>query len=91
MSSSTPLVDDSVTGAVIHTGDPAVGGKPLRRGGDSDDETESAALIAAAAAGRSATPPWRSIFSSRAVWAIIIAHTSSNFSFYLLLTCLPVR
>ncbi len=35
------------------------------------------------------SPPWRAILTSAPVWGIIIAHTSSNFSFYMLLTCLP--
>jgi hypothetical protein len=44
---------------------------------------------AARADGSLPRPPWRAIFSSGPVWGIIIAHTSSNFSFYMLLTCLP--
>jgi len=33
--------------------------------------------------------PWKEIFSSSAVWAIIVAHTVANWGFYNLLTCLP--
>lgn len=36
-----------------------------------------------------ATPdvPWKAIFTSSAVWAIIVAHTVANWGFYNLLTC----
>lgn len=33
--------------------------------------------------------PWLSIFSSPAVWAVIIAHFCNNWGFYTLLTCMP--
>ncbi|KAK9870670.1 hypothetical protein WA026_008230 [Henosepilachna vigintioctopunctata] len=33
--------------------------------------------------------PWKSIFSSTAVWAIVVAHTTENWGFYTLLTQLP--
>ena len=33
--------------------------------------------------------PWRKILSSTAVWAIVVAHFANNFTFYLILTCLP--
>ncbi|KAJ8284991.1 hypothetical protein COCON_G00038410 [Conger conger] len=33
--------------------------------------------------------PWASIFSSSAVWAIVVAHFSYNWTFYTLLTLLP--
>lgn len=33
--------------------------------------------------------PWRHIFQSPAVWAIIIAHFCNNWGFYTLLTCMP--
>lgn len=33
--------------------------------------------------------PWLKIFTSPAVWAIVIAHTCSNWGFYTLLTCMP--
>ena len=49
---------------------------------------------AVAAATRSKAPPeqqtpWREIFSSCPVWAIIIGHTDNNWGFYNLLTCMP--
>ena len=34
--------------------------------------------------------PWRAMFTSRAVWAIIIAHFAENWGFYTLLTGLPM-
>ncbi|KAH9514812.1 hypothetical protein Btru_023704 [Bulinus truncatus] len=33
--------------------------------------------------------PWKAIFTSRAVWAILIAHTCGNYGIYMLLTKLP--
>lgn len=33
--------------------------------------------------------PWRSIFTSLPVWAIVAAHFSENWGFYTLLTELP--
>ena len=33
--------------------------------------------------------PWLKILTSPAVWAIVIAHTCSNWGFYTLLTCMP--
>eukprot|EP00043_Microstomoeca_roanoka_P000892 m.29807 g.29807 ORF g.29807 m.29807 type:complete len:547 (-) comp10552_c0_seq2:219-1859(-) len=33
--------------------------------------------------------PWKGIFTSLPVWAIIINHTTQNWGFYTLLTCLP--
>lgn len=33
--------------------------------------------------------PWKSIVTSPAVWAICAAHTSNNWGFYTMLTCLP--
>ncbi|XP_067685982.1 sialin-like [Haliotis asinina] len=33
--------------------------------------------------------PWKSIFTSRAVWAIIVAHVCGNYGIYMLLTQLP--
>ena len=33
--------------------------------------------------------PWLAIFSSPAVWGIIVAHFSNNWGFYTFLTCLP--
>ena len=33
--------------------------------------------------------PWKDIFSSPAVWAIIVAHTCSNWGTYTLLTNIP--
>jgi ACS family sodium-dependent inorganic phosphate cotransporter-like MFS transporter 5 len=33
--------------------------------------------------------PWISILTSWPVWAIIVAHTSYSFGFYILVTCLP--
>ena len=33
--------------------------------------------------------PWRSVWSSPAVWAIIVAHTCSNWGWYMLLVKLP--
>ncbi|XP_071103844.1 sialin-like isoform X2 [Haliotis cracherodii] len=35
------------------------------------------------------TTPWKSIFTSRAVWAIIVAHVCGNYGIYMLLTQLP--
>ena len=32
------------------------------------------------------TPPWRAMMTSKAVWAIIIAHFAENWGFYTLLT-----
>ncbi|XP_040572757.1 sialin isoform X1 [Lepeophtheirus salmonis] len=36
------------------------------------------------------TPPWKKMLSSKAVWAIIIAHFAENWGFYTLLTGLPM-
>lgn len=33
--------------------------------------------------------PWRSIITSRPLWAIVVAHFSYNWTFYTLLTLLP--
>ncbi|XP_025080882.1 uncharacterized transporter slc-17.2-like isoform X2 [Pomacea canaliculata] len=33
--------------------------------------------------------PWKSIFTSRAVWAIIVAHSCGNYGAYMLLTQIP--
>ncbi|CAG5122798.1 unnamed protein product [Candidula unifasciata] len=33
--------------------------------------------------------PWKKIFTSSAVWGLAVAHFSSNWGFYTLLTCLP--
>ena len=33
--------------------------------------------------------PWKQVWTSRAVWAIIIAHTCSNWGWYMLLVKLP--
>ena len=35
-------------------------------------------------------PPWKQIFTSLPVWAIVIAHTSYNWGFHTLLTQLPL-
>ncbi|XP_023344721.1 vesicular glutamate transporter 1 [Eurytemora carolleeae] len=35
-------------------------------------------------------PPWGAMFSSKPVWAIIIAHFTENWGFYTLLTSLPM-
>ena len=35
-------------------------------------------------------PPWKAMMTSRAVWAIIIAHFTENWGFYTLLTRLDV-
>jgi len=35
------------------------------------------------------SPPWRAMFTSPAVLAIIIGHFANNWGFYTLLTCLP--
>lgn len=35
------------------------------------------------------TPPWKSIFTSAAVWAIVVSHFAENWGFYTLLTQLP--
>jgi predicted MFS family arabinose efflux permease len=35
------------------------------------------------------SPPWRAIFSSKRVWAIIVAHVAQNYGFYTLLNELP--
>ena len=35
-------------------------------------------------------PPWRAMLTSKAVWAIIIAHFAENWGFYTLLTGLPM-
>lgn len=37
----------------------------------------------------STSVPWRSIFSSSSVWALIVAHACQNYGFYTLLTELP--
>ena len=34
-------------------------------------------------------PPWKSMMTSKPVWAIIIAHFSENWGFYTLLTGMP--
>ena len=34
--------------------------------------------------------PWKSMFTSKAVWAIIVAHFAENWGFYTLLTGLPM-
>jgi MFS transporter, ACS family, solute carrier family 17 (sodium-dependent inorganic phosphate cotransporter), other len=34
-------------------------------------------------------PPWKAIFTSTAVWAIVASHFSENWGFYTLLTQLP--
>ncbi len=54
----------------------------------SDDER---ALIAADAApdGGAESPPWRALFSTAAVWAIIVAHFCANWGTYVLLAWLP--
>ncbi|TRY77129.1 hypothetical protein TCAL_15970, partial [Tigriopus californicus] len=36
------------------------------------------------------SPPWKKMMTSRAVWAIIIAHFAENWGFYTLLTGLPI-
>ncbi|XP_059083587.1 sialin-like isoform X2 [Tigriopus californicus] len=36
------------------------------------------------------SPPWKKMMTSRAVWAIIIAHFAENWGFYTLLTGLPM-
>eukprot|EP00095_Tigriopus_kingsejongensis_P003697 maker-scaffold1581_size34907-snap-gene-0.7 protein:Tk03697 transcript:maker-scaffold1581_size34907-snap-gene-0.7-mRNA-1 annotation:"vesicular glutamate transporter -like" len=36
------------------------------------------------------SPPWKEMMTSRAVWAIIIAHFAENWGFYTLLTGLPM-
>eukprot|EP00056_Hartaetosiga_gracilis_P007296 m.106573 g.106573 ORF g.106573 m.106573 type:complete len:542 (-) comp12676_c0_seq1:125-1750(-) len=33
--------------------------------------------------------PWKGIFSSLPVWSIVVNHTTNNWGFYTLLTCLP--
>ena len=33
--------------------------------------------------------PWKEMFTSRAVWAIVVGHMCNNWGFYCLLTCLP--
>lgn len=35
------------------------------------------------------TPPWKAIFTSTAVYAIIVSHCAENWGFYTLLTQLP--
>lgn len=35
------------------------------------------------------SPPWKEIFTSSAVWAIVASHFSENWGFYTLLTQLP--
>ena len=35
-------------------------------------------------------PPWKAMMTSKAVWAIILAHFSENWGFYTLLTGLPM-
>ena len=35
-------------------------------------------------------PPWKAMLTSKAVWAIIIAHFAENWGFYTLLTGLPM-
>jgi ACS family sodium-dependent inorganic phosphate cotransporter len=34
-------------------------------------------------------PPWKDIFTSPAVWAIVASHCAENWGFYTLLTQLP--
>ena len=36
------------------------------------------------------TPPWKRMLTSKAVWAIILAHFAENWGFYTLLTGLPM-
>ena len=38
----------------------------------------------------SMSPPWKSMMTSKAVWAIILAHFAENWGFYTLLTGLPM-
>jgi hypothetical protein len=40
--------------------------------------------------GDAAPVPWAAILSSRPVWALIVASMANNFSFYMLLSCLPL-
>jgi MFS family permease len=63
--------------------------------GDSDNsETEplqglGLGLEVVPPATSSSTPPWLAIWSSPAVWAIIVGNVVANWSFYNLLTCMP--
>jgi len=41
------------------------------------------------AVARTESPPWGKLFSSSAVWAIIVAHFCNNWSLYVLLSWLP--
>ncbi|MEM8784313.1 MAG: MFS transporter, partial [Pseudomonadota bacterium] len=54
----------------------------------SAEEKNLLASVAAKTAGDGAVP-WRRIFSERAVWALIINHFCSNWTFYVLLAWLP--
>lgn len=36
------------------------------------------------------SPPWKAMMTSKAVWAIILAHFAENWGFYTLLTGLPM-
>ena len=57
---------------------PEISKEELAETGGSEGENEA-----------SATPPWRGLLSSRAVWAIIVAHFCNNWSLYVLLSWLP--
>ena len=35
------------------------------------------------------SPPWKSMMTSKPVWAIIVAHFAENWGFYTLLTGMP--
>eukprot|EP00037_Helgoeca_nana_P015170 m.141938 g.141938 ORF g.141938 m.141938 type:complete len:519 (-) comp22892_c0_seq2:155-1711(-) len=75
--------------------------KPLPLGSIQEDHndsaTEAAPLLGASGGSASTTsggpssssPPWRAMWSSPAVWAIIVGNTVANWSFYNLLTCMP--
>ncbi|KAL8624617.1 hypothetical protein ACOMHN_045152 [Nucella lapillus] len=39
--------------------------------------------------GARSSPPWKAIFTSRAMWAIIVVHTCGNYGAYMLLTQIP--
>ena len=46
-------------------------------------------MVQGLVAGEQTDTPWREIFSSSAVWAIVVGHFCNNWGFYNLLTCLP--
>lgn len=62
---------------------------PRRHPTISSAELEKITADRIEAAPRQGTVPWRELFSNRAVWALIVNHFCSNWTFYVLLSWLP--